>query len=158
MLDDRAIEAAYRTHGHSVRRRATRILGNAEEAQEVLQEVFTSLLARPAQFAGDSSLLTWLYSATTHRALNRLRDQRNRGRILEANAERTRPLGAGASSEDQTAVRELLRRAPDELAQVAIYYYFDQLTHAEISTLMSCSRRQVGNLLERFHALARGEP
>lgn len=124
----------------------------------MLQEVFTSLLARPAQFAGESSLLTWLYSATTHRALNRLRDQRNRGRILEENAGRASPSDQAPSSEDQAAVRELLRRAPDELAQVAIYYYFDQLTQAEISAVMACSRRHVGNLLERFHRYAREEP
>lgn len=158
MLDARAIEAAYRAHGHSVLRRAARILGNPQEAQEVLQEVFTSLLARPAQFGGESSLLTWLYSATTHRALNRLRDQRNRGRILEQSPERAAPASQAPSGEDQAAVLELLRRAPDELAQVAIYYYFDQLTHAEIAVLMACSRRQVGNLLDRFHRFAREQP
>ncbi|MBI2372825.1 MAG: sigma-70 family RNA polymerase sigma factor [Deltaproteobacteria bacterium] len=132
-------------------RRALRILGSEDSAREVLQEVFVSLVDRPAQFQGNSSLLTWLYSATTHAALNRLRNHRNRARILELH-----PLDAQerAGLEDQTEARRILARVPEKLARVAIYYYFDQLTHDEISELLGCSRRQVGNLLERFRAEA----
>jgi RNA polymerase sigma factor (sigma-70 family) len=126
-------------------------LESEEEAKEVLQEVFTSLLDRPEQYSGRSSLLTWLYSATTHRCLNRIRDRRTRSRLLEANASQLAKTDSDATVEDRAAVRELLARVPEDLAQVAIYYYFDELTHAEIAHLLDCSRRHVGDLLARFH-------
>ncbi|MBI4816738.1 MAG: sigma-70 family RNA polymerase sigma factor [Deltaproteobacteria bacterium] len=145
------IEEAYRLHGHVVLRRARKILGDEDQAKEVLQEVFVSLVDRPHQFRGDSSILTWLYSATTHSALNRLRTRRTRDRILAAQ-------GVGEPSQpalDRAVdARRILMRVSDELAQVAVYYYFDQMTHAEISEVLGCSRRQVGKLLERFHEAA----
>ena len=152
-----SIDAIYRQHGHVVLRRARQILGAEEAAREVLQEIFASLVARPQQFGGRSAITTWLYSATTHRCLNRLRDQRNRDRLL---AERVIPFArasAEPSAERAVAARELLAALPDDLATVAIYYYFDGMTHAEIAEVMRCSRRQIGKLLERVreHAHAR---
>jgi RNA polymerase sigma-70 factor (ECF subfamily) len=116
--------------------------------------VFASLLDRPEQFAGRSALMTWLYSATTHRCLNLIRNRRTRIRLVTLRSE---PPRAPANPEDSAEVRTILARVPEDLASVAIYYYFDQLTHAEIAELIPCSKRQVGNLLERFHQVARGE-
>lgn len=149
MLDAEAIERAYLEHGHSVLRRARRILGDEQEAREVLQEVFASLIDRPQQFEGRSSILTWLYSATTHRSLNRLRDQRTRLRLVQEHFG-GRSEGTAPAQESDIQARQILANAPSELAQVAVYYYYDEMTHAEIAELLSCSRRHVGNLLERF--------
>lgn len=124
-------------------------MADEEEAREVLQDVFTSLVSEPRQFGGKSSLLTWLYSATTHRCLNRLRDTRNRRRILQDNLRPASSVSAGA--ETRAVVRNILAHVPDDLAQVAIYYYLDELTQAEIAGVLACSRRHVGDLLERFH-------
>src|SRR5690606_21565716 len=63
---------AYRRHGHSVMRRARVLLGDDQDAQEVLQEIFLTLAQQPDAFAGRASLSTYLYSMTTHRCLNRL--------------------------------------------------------------------------------------
>jgi RNA polymerase sigma-70 factor (ECF subfamily) len=129
-----------------VERRAKKILGDEQEAREVVQELFTSLLARPEQFGGRSKLLTWLYSATTHSCLNRIRNRKTRLRLLEDRPVETKETDL----EGMTAAREILARLPQDLAQAAVYYYFDQMTHAEIAEVMGCSRRHVGDLLVRF--------
>lgn len=148
------IDAVYKCHGHSVLRRARRILGDENDAQEVLQEVFLDLLERPAQFQGRSSMTTFLYSSTTHRCLNRLRDQRNRQRIL---GERVVPMTGsvsapndGPSTETRVTAQELLSRLPLDEAQAAIHYFFDDMSHEEIAAVMQCSRRHVGDLLARI--------
>jgi DNA-directed RNA polymerase specialized sigma24 family protein len=41
------IAAIYRQHGHLVLRRALHILNDAQEAEDVLQDVFASLVDRP---------------------------------------------------------------------------------------------------------------
>jgi RNA polymerase sigma-70 factor (ECF subfamily) len=130
-----------------VERRARKLLGDEQEAREVVQELFTSLLDRPEQFGGRSKLLTWLYSATTHSCLNRIRNRKTRLRLLEARP----PEAKEQDLEGMTAAREILARLPQEIAQAAVHYYFDQMTHAEIAEVMGCSRRHIGDLLARFH-------
>jgi DNA-directed RNA polymerase specialized sigma24 family protein len=46
---------------------------------------------------------------------------------------------------------------PEPLALVAVYYYVDELSHAEIARIMGCSSRHVGNLLERLTLWAANE-
>jgi RNA polymerase sigma-70 factor (ECF subfamily) len=146
MNSPEGIAQAYAAHGHVVLRRARQILNDETEAQDVLHEVFASLLHKPQQFAGRSSVTTFLYSVTTHLCLNRLRDGASRARLLS----RQGPSKAeDARGDRMVQVRELLARLPEELAQVTVYYYVDEMTHEEIADQLGCSRRQVGNLLER---------
>ncbi len=144
----RAIEAAYRTQGPIVLRRARSLLGNDADAREVVQEVFTSLLARPEQYSGAGSLMAFLYRATTNRCLNRIRNRKTRARLLRNQGP---PLAvAPARAETCSVVRELLERLPEQQAAVAVYYYIDGMTQVEIAGMLGCSRRHVGNLLTRL--------
>jgi RNA polymerase sigma factor (sigma-70 family) len=146
------VAAIYGAHGHVVLRRARQLLGNETEAQDVLQEIFMSLMTSPGQFDGRSAATTFLYSATTHRCLNRLRDRATRARLLRG---RPRAEAGEARSDAIAEVRDLLARLPDELAQAAVYSYVDEMTHEEIAEQMGCSRRHVGDLLARASELAR---
>lgn len=138
----------YRLHAASVLRRARRVLGNEAEAHEVVQDLFVSLLERPAQFAGRSTMSTFLYGATTHLCLNRLRNQRNRARLLREHSE-TSQASPSTSVDKMVALRAALLELPAQLAEVAIYYFVDELSHQEIATLLGCSRRHVGDLVAR---------
>jgi RNA polymerase sigma-70 factor (ECF subfamily) len=149
------IEAVYRQHGHSVLRRARRILGIEEEAMDVLQDVFASLMADPDQLRARPSVTSWLYGATTHLCLNLLRNGRNRERLLATGVlPVAQPEPAG---EDWAAVRQMLARMPEELARVAAYHHFDGMSHAEIAGVLGCSRRTVGNILERVRLWAQAQ-
>lgn len=154
MDEDRArIEAAYRQHGYLVLSRARRLLGNEQEAQEILQDVFASLLDKPGQLDGKSPMVAWLYGVTTHACLNRIRDQKNRLRLLDAHVA---PLHQGIEApraEQATLTREILARLPEDLAQVAIYHFSDEMSHEEVARVMGHSRRHIGNLVERLRAL-----
>jgi len=157
LQDAHAIEAAYRRHGAVVLRRARQLLGNEHDARELVQEIFLSLLAKPEQFDGRSTLTTWLYSATTHRCLNRIRDRRTRARLLEEHVAAPGSAAVPARAERLVLLDELLASLPDEIAQAAVYYYVDEMTHDEIASVIGCSRRHVGNLLARLQDLTRTE-
>lgn len=150
------IDDTYRQHGASVLRRARALLGNEQEAQDALQEVFLSLVQRPEQFQGGSSITTFLYAMTTNLCLNRLRNQRNRVRLAEQHLPAPEEAGA-PRSEDLSAVRQLLSRLPEAEARLVVYYYLDELTQDEIADLLGVQRRQVGRLLERLQARIREE-
>lgn len=143
------VEALYRSYGHSVLRRARQILASEDEAAEVLQELFTGLVARPEQFDGRSAPSTFLYAATTHACLSRLRNVRNRRRLID---EQVRPWTSEVdprSVEAASALRRVLALLTDDEARAAIYHYLDHMSHAEVAEMLGCSPRHVGDLLKR---------
>jgi RNA polymerase sigma factor (sigma-70 family) len=146
------VECAYRAYGHSVLRRARQILGDEQEARDVMQEVFVALLDRPVSFDGRSALGTYLYSATTHMCLNRLRNRRNRDRLREQRALEFEPGTDPTSPDIAATLRQVLAALAPEEARAAIHHYLDGMSHAEIGALLNCSRRRVGDLLDRMRA------
>jgi RNA polymerase sigma factor (sigma-70 family) len=147
-----AIAALYASHGHMVLRRARALLQNEAEAQDVTQEIFASLVQRPEQFEGRSAPSTFLYAATTHLALRKMRDRNHRAHLVQLFvAPSKRDAHHDPQGETLAVLRDVLGRVPPELAVVATYVYLDEMSHDEVSTLLGCSRRTVGNLLQRFH-------
>lgn len=149
------VDRVYREHGHVVFRRARAILGSDSEAGEVLQEVFLLLLDRPSSFRGESSVLTFLYGVTTRLCLGRMRKTRRRAALDERELVPRGSLDGAASPELTMEAAQLLARLPERLAQVAIYYFVDEMTHDEIAEILQVSRRQVGNLVNRVQEEAR---
>jgi RNA polymerase sigma factor (sigma-70 family) len=151
-----AIDSLYLSHGPAVLRRAQRILNDHVEAQEVLHDVFTSLIENPSQFRGQSSIMTYLYSMTTHAALSRLRKTARRRELLEIT---TKPQEMHMTEPAQARVelRELLASLPEELAQVAIAYHLDRMSQDEIAATMGCSRQWIGKQLARLHSITRSQ-
>ena len=145
-----AIDELYRTHGHLVYRRARELLRSTTDATDAVQDIFLSIVHRPRQLDGVQRITAWLYRATTHYCLNKLRDRRGRLRLLGA----LRPVSSvPPRSELFAQVRSLLDRLPEPLAEVAVYHHLDGMTYDEIAELLGCSRRQVGYYLGRLHAL-----
>lgn len=60
-------------YGDSLYRLAFRLLGNQQDAEDVLQETFIKVFRHIGSFDGRSSLSTWLYRIATNEALMALR-------------------------------------------------------------------------------------
>ncbi|HTE56390.1 MAG TPA: sigma-70 family RNA polymerase sigma factor [Kofleriaceae bacterium] len=141
------IDRIYREHGSIVLRRAGQILADADEASEALQDIFVELAARPEQFAGTSSVATFLYRVTTNHCLNRLRNQRRRARLTQ----HAMTSGIWATHPPISVdAQEALRHLPEELARIAVYYFVDEMTQEEIAGVLGCSRRAVNKKLARL--------
>ena len=148
------IEALYRSHGDLVLRRARALMRNEAAAQDILQDVFASLCENPNRFRKESSPSTFLYAATTHRALRRMRDSKNRQRLLDEKVTPYTAQNYSPRSEDWTMIRNLLAQLPDKLAHVAVYRYLDGMSRDEIGAQLKCSGRHVTSLLAKFHKQA----
>jgi len=74
--DTTAVEALMEQYGSVVYRRAHGITGNASDAEEVVQDVFLTVLRTIGSFEARSSLSTWIYRVTTNAALNKRRGKR----------------------------------------------------------------------------------
>src|SRR5262245_37656569 len=98
----------------------------------MVHEIFVSLLEVPAQYQGRSSIATWLYSATTHRCLNRVRDRKNQHKLLRERVAPAMDLET-TGGVDTATLRRLLAALPEELAAVAVYHHLDEMTQQEIA-------------------------
>lgn len=158
-MDRASIDDLYRAYGSMVYRRARAILGEEHAAHDAVQEVFVRAIRSDVEFYESTSPTTWLYRVTTNYCLNL---RRNRQRRDELDAVRAPPPQETADDlDDRLFVLELLSRLPEELSQIAVYYYYDQMNQAEIASILGVSRRTVGNRLEEFKKQARlavGEP
>ena len=136
----------YRKHGGMVFRRARSILGDDERARDVVQDVFLTL-HRQKDRLHHGGLVSWLYTTTTHRCFNELRNTQTRGRLISGE----RPERSQKNqSEHLVQLRGLVKDLDEELALLAVYRFVDEMTHAEIAAQLGCSRRHVGDLLVRL--------
>ncbi len=146
-----SVDKLYREHGHAVLRRARRLLRNDEDARDVMQDVFLDVFKHPDRFDARSSIATYLYAATTHACLNRIRDGKTRTRLVAIESA-ARTGQAPPRSESCALATEILARLSDDDAALAVYLYCDELTHQEIAELSGWSRRHVGDLAKRLLA------
>jgi RNA polymerase sigma-70 factor (ECF subfamily) len=145
---------AYQRHGRALIRRAVRLLGNTEDARDVVQGLFVDLYQR-----GDTSTdLRYLYVAVTNRCLTILRDQSNRTRLLDKNDDSLVPA-ARTRCDDEIIGLDLLTKLVRELdeseTQVLTYRYIDDMTQEEIASLLGLSRKTIGKRLDRVREVVR---
>jgi RNA polymerase sigma-70 factor (ECF subfamily) len=97
-----------REHNQRLYRLAFSLIGEASEAEDVLQESYVRAYQRLATFAGRSSLGAWLAAIVRNAALDHLRARRARHRHFT--------LEADLPARDDES-RSMLERAPTEFPQ-----------------------------------------
>jgi RNA polymerase sigma-70 factor (ECF subfamily) len=145
---------AYERYGRTLIRRAARIVGNVEDARDLVQALFADLVQR-----GDVPLdLPYLYRAVTHRALSFVRDEGNRARLLDRHDAALAPPPRTRCDERAVGLdllTKLLRELGDAETEVLSYRYLDDMTQEEIASLLGLSRKTVGKRLERVNEAVR---
>ena len=68
--DARALDELFRRHREAAYGIAFRLVGNREDALDVVQESFIHVMRGVQAFRGQSSFRTWLYRIVTHAALD----------------------------------------------------------------------------------------
>jgi RNA polymerase sigma-70 factor (ECF subfamily) len=122
------------------------MLGDAGEAEEVIQDVFVQIWKNAPSF--DPLLgpaFHWALSITRHRAIDRLRARQRRARLCEnieedaaANAPANAVSDQGAlEAEDSAAVRAVLGGLPPEQRRVIELAFFSGLTHQQIAEALN---------------------
>jgi RNA polymerase sigma-70 factor (ECF subfamily) len=145
----------YRAYGASVYRRILRFY-RAQEAEEVLQEVFVRVLRTADSYRGESSPTTWLYAVATRHCLNRLRDARRRKELLLTHGQPAWSRDIDDRDPDaRVFLSQLWRELDADLAMIGVLYFVDGMTHGQIAEVMGVSRRTIGNRVSELQARAR---
>jgi len=75
--DEEAFSILVKTLQDRIYNLALRIVRNAEEAEEILQETFLSVFDKIDTFQGKSKISTWIYAIASNAALSKLRKKSN---------------------------------------------------------------------------------
>ena len=144
------LESLFRLYSHRVLRRASAILGDGDAAKDVMQEVFARALNARAELPNAAASMGWLYRITTNLCLSSMRDRTRHRRILDRWTPPPTIAVAAPAADSALTVRALLRDVPDDLQELAIYYFVDEMSQAEIAALTGIPRRTVGYRLEQL--------
>jgi RNA polymerase sigma-70 factor (ECF subfamily) len=117
-----------------------RLLGSADEVEDLVQEVFLSVLQNLRRFRGESKLSTWL----TAIALNKCRSHRRRrllrprsllrlARNLVAPSDRVQPAEAAESHEE---LRRAVGRLSPKYREPIVLRYFEEMSVGEIGQVL----------------------
>lgn len=121
---------------------AYRVLGDAAEAQDVLQEIFLQVWNTAASYEQHrGSVFSWVVTLARNRAIDRLRMRRRRAALLEGAALELQPAPLaetdGATTlglrERSREVRVALDRLPADQRLAIELAYFSSLTQQEIA-------------------------
>ena len=109
--DTDAFEELVRRHGRRVYRSLIGILGNAEEAEDALQDAFLKAFQHLPEFEGRSRFSTWLVRIALNTGLQRLRGRRD-FETLDDDSDEFRPkrIQAWTENPEDLYSREELRR------------------------------------------------
>jgi RNA polymerase sigma-70 factor (ECF subfamily) len=109
--DERAIRTVYSRFGRSVYTLAFRLLGSAEAAEELTQDVFLAAWRKGSRFDSTRGRLsTWLMAIAHNLAVDRLRHERGAGRPTLVLVEEV-PESAAVDEESALLDRDRARRA-----------------------------------------------
>lgn len=139
-----AFEELYDRYAPTLYALLLRILGNADDAREALQETFVKAWTGASMYESDrGSEAAWLITIARSRGIDRLRSRRTRaeredeaGREISLRPRAVDPVGLdhAMQSQERAAVRTALAELPEAQRTALELAYFDGLSQSEIAT------------------------
>lgn len=140
--DESAFTALYERFSASLYGMAFRMMNDAKEAEDVLQEGFTYIWRKAASYdSSRSSPFAWAVMIVRNKAIDRLRVRRRLDRLRD----KVTTEGSFHQEKDETSadepnlrergvlVRSALQQIPEEQRQALELCFFGGLTHAQIA-------------------------
>jgi len=172
LRDPTAAERLVATYGERAYRLATRITGNGQDAEEVVQDAFWTVVRKVDTFRGESAFGSWLYRIVANAACQKLRGRRGRDRDLsldevlpsfDAQGRHVGPMADWSARVDdhsvQTELRMALTSAIDELPPVSrtmlVLRDVEGLSNLEIAEVLGLSAPIVKSRVHRARLFLR---
>jgi RNA polymerase sigma-70 factor, ECF subfamily len=124
---------------------AVRMLSDANEAQDAVQDIFVQIWRRAAKYdPTQSSVFSWAMLMTRSRIIDRLRARGRRLHVVASSTEDANAAAADASvaesaadtadrNEEAMRVRTVLDKLPADQRQAIELSFFSELTHHQIA-------------------------
>ena len=148
-------EEIYRKYSRLICRTAHSVLGNREDAEDVLQTIFLRLLRRDSPANVKSNPKAYLYRAAVNLSLNTIRSRARE--VLVANAAdfkaiKSFPVDPSVEEQMHERLSGAIAALPPAAAQIVILRYIHNYSDAEIAKLRGTSRTSIAARLFRSRA------
>jgi len=159
-----ATDALVRKYRERLVTHAMYVLRDANEAFDVIQEVFIKSMREPRFFDDEFKMKAWLFRVTSNLCFNIVRDRRRRSDILETIPHQTPKeedsLSRLFADEQQRHILLAMDAVSEEHKEILMLRYYADLSYAEIAdtlnlklgTVMSRLSRAKTSLLEVLDA------
>jgi len=158
-----AFESIYRAHAGRLYSVAVRMLGNAADAEDVLQEVFLAAHRKLDSFRGDSALGTWLYRLATNLCLDHLRSRSAKSGQVTGTLDDEPGLADTGSRRlaertvDRLDLERALAQLPEGCRTAFVLHDVEGLEHREVADILGIaegtSKSQVHKARLRLRSL-----
>ncbi|HUR65438.1 MAG TPA: RNA polymerase sigma factor [Chitinophagaceae bacterium] len=138
------------------------VVQNAEDAEDVAQEVFIQVYRSIHSFKGEAKLSTWLYRIATTRALDLLRSRKSKkrfGLIQRLFGEGNEPVyeipdfnhpGVALDQKENAAkLYKAINQLPDNQRIAFTLHKIEDLSYQEVSEVMKTSLPAIESLMHR---------
>lgn len=127
---------------------ATKLLGNSEQALDVLQDVWLRVFRDLRRLKEPGSLRPWLYRLTHGMAIDRIRGHMSRERAEQAAFSEQEDVEQELSWADADAVHEALDGLDLAHREVLVLHFLEDFSVAEIAAVVGCPD---GTVKSRIH-------
>ena len=138
-----ALGALYERHNRKVYSVCRQMTRDADEAEDLMQDVFIHLVCKLGSFRGESQFTTWLHRLTVNFVLMHFRKRKARREQISGDLERKIPVwprqSAGAQFTDRIALDTALAQLPSGCRRVFVLFDVEGYKHDEIAHLLGCS-------------------
>jgi len=129
------------------------LVSDADDAEDLCQDVFIKAYESLGSFRAGSSFYTWIYRIAINLSLNKLRSRKVRSFLRIEADELNLPAFETADMPVEQAeflgkARAAIQKLPDKQRAVFILRYFRELPHAEIAEIMD---RDIGTIKANYH-------
>ena len=169
--DQQAFESLVRKYKTTVFNTIYSVMGNAQEADDIAQEVFLKVYTKADSFKGESSFSTWLYRITVNRCIDELRRRKNKiiSYETEFNQEEKLKLKDVLASREnditeklrQKELQDIIQKAmnslPEKYRIILTLKEIEGLSYKEISQIMKISLAKVKIWLFRARQKLKGK-
>jgi len=133
-----SFDAVTRQYSGMLYRHIFRMVGNAEDAQDILQEVLILIFRKLHTYKGDASLKNWLYRIASNRTIDfiRRRTRRPETEISEELPAASDPLAFARRQQARSRLATALATLEEDHRQVVILKEIDGFTFREIGEIM----------------------
>jgi RNA polymerase sigma factor (sigma-70 family) len=143
----------HRRYLNMIHRVCSRYSSDAQEAEDLVQEVFLAIQKGLASFRGDSQLGTWIYRLATNRCLEHLRVKRRRKeldvRYLDSLVVRNL-TGCDNRVLAKVDLERILAHIRAEARQILFLSLAEGLTYRETAEALGVSKEAVAKTVARF--------
>lgn len=156
--EDQAFKDFVREHQDRVFHVVVNMVQQAEDAEEITQDVFVDLFRNPGAFRGEASISTWLYRVAVNKSIDYLRKKERRNRWLGIGPSKdpdsslpdfVHPGIIAENREKAVYLYRAMKKLPHHQQAAWVLNEMEQLPYREIAQVLKVSVSSVESLIFR---------